>query len=164
MAKIRPMRNDDWSAVRAVYLDGIATGNATFQTEAPSWESWDSSHLSGCRLVAESKGVVLAWAVLGGYSRLPVFSGVAEVSIYVGQRVRGQGIGARLLQELVEASERDGFWTLLAGIFPENIMSLALHRRAGFREIGYRERVGQLHGKWRDVVLFERRSRVNGCD
>jgi L-amino acid N-acyltransferase YncA len=164
MLNIRPLAQDDWTAAGAVYQDGIATGNATFQTGVPSWEIWDANHLQSCRLAAEKDGCVVAWAALGPYSRLPVFSGVAEVSIYVAGRVRGQGVGARLLSELVAASEHAGLWTLLAGVFPENTASLALHRRAGFREIGRRERVGCLHGVWRDVVLFERRSRVNGCD
>ncbi|AZQ49639.1 GNAT family N-acetyltransferase [Burkholderia cenocepacia] len=155
---IRPMQPDDWLATRQIYLEGIATGNATFQTEAPSWEYWDANHLRACRLVAESDGDVLGWAVLGAISSRPVYRGVAEVSVYVAERARGTGVGKALMQELVAQSEREGFWTLQSGIFPENHGSLALHRSAGFREVGRREKIAMLAGQWRDVVLLERRS------
>ncbi len=154
---IRPMQPDDWLATRQIYLEGIATGNATFQTEAPSWEHWDANHLQACRLVAENDGDVLGWAVLGAISSRPVYRGVAEVSVYVAERARGTGVGKALMQELVTQSEREGFWTLQSGIFPENHGSLALHRGAGFREVGRREKIGMLAGQWRDVVLLERR-------
>ncbi|MCA8492783.1 GNAT family N-acetyltransferase [Burkholderia arboris] len=133
-------------------------GNATFQTEAPSWEYWDANHLQACRLIAESDGDVRGWAVLGAISSQPVYRGVAEVSVYVVERTRGTGVGKALMQELVAQSEREGFWTLQSGIFPENHGSLALHRGAGFREVGLREKVAMLAGQWRDVVLLERRS------
>ncbi|AJX96691.1 acetyltransferase family protein [Burkholderia pseudomallei PB08298010] len=154
---IRPMQPDDWLATRQIYLEGIATGNATFQTEAPSWEYWDTNHLQACRLVAENNGDVLGWAVLGAISSRLVYRGVAEVSVYVAERARGTGVGKALMQELVAQSQREGFWTLQSGIFPENHGSLALHRGAGFREVGRREKIAMLAGQWRDVVLLERR-------
>ncbi|WP_236700248.1 GNAT family N-acetyltransferase [Burkholderia pseudomallei] len=151
------MQPDDWLATRQIYLEGIATGNATFQTEAPSWEYWDTNHLQACRLVAENNGDVLGWAVLGAISSRLVYRGVAEVSVYVAERARGTGVGKALMQELVAQSQREGFWTLQSGIFPENHGSLALHRGAGFREVGRREKIAMLAGQWRDVVLLERR-------
>ncbi|KGU72143.1 GNAT family N-acetyltransferase [Burkholderia pseudomallei] len=154
---IRPMQPDDWLATRQIYLEGIATGNATFQTEAPSWEYWDANHLQACRLVAENNGDVLGWAVLGAISSRPVYRGVAEVSVYVAERARGTGVGKALMQELVAQLQREDFWTLQSGIFPENHGSLALHRGAAFREVGRREKIAMLAGQWRDVVLLERR-------
>lgn len=159
---LRLMRPDDWPEVRRIYLEGIATGNATFQTEAPTWQHWDANHLQACRLVAEIGGVMQGWAVLAAISSRAVYRGVAEVSVYVGQDARGTGIGTALLGTLVAEAEQQGFWTLQAGIFPENRGSMALHRKVGFREVGRRERMGQLAGAWRDVVLVERRSKVNG--
>jgi phosphinothricin acetyltransferase len=154
---IRPMRESDWESVRAIYIQGIATGNATFATTAPEWRDWDESHLSTCRLVAEADDAILGWAALSPYSRREVYSGVAEVSVYVAESARGRGVGAALLSALVKASEEQGFWTLQAGIFPENEASIRLHRRCGFRIVGTRERIGQMNGWWRDVVLMERR-------
>ncbi|WP_229653149.1 GNAT family N-acetyltransferase [Burkholderia pseudomallei] len=151
------MQPDDWLATRQIYLEGIATGNATFQTEAPSWEYWDANHLQACRLVAENNGDVLGWAVLGAISSRPVYRGVAEVSVYVAERARGTGVGKALMQELVAQLQREDFWTLQSGIFPENHGSLALHRGAAFREVGRREKIAMLAGQWRDVVLLERR-------
>jgi L-amino acid N-acyltransferase YncA len=153
-----------WPEARAVYLEGVATGHATFETEAPEWDVWDESHLPFARLVALSGGRVAGWAALGRVSRREVYRGVAEVSVYVGAGFRGRGVGRRLLASLVEASERGGVWTLQAGIFPENAASLALHRACGFREVGRRERIGRLGGRWRDTLLLERRSRVVGAD
>ncbi len=147
----------DWPAVRAIYLEGIATGNATFETAAPEWERWDAGHLKSCRLVARVDGEVAGWAALSPVSARAVYAGVAEVSIYVAQRARGKGIGADLLRTLVAESEANGVWTLQAGIFPENTASIALHRRSGFRVVGTRERIGCVDGRWRDVVLMERR-------
>jgi L-amino acid N-acyltransferase YncA len=154
---IRPMRELDWESVRAIYIQGIATGNATFATTAPEWRDWDETHLPKCRLVAEADNVIVGWAALSPYSRREVYSGVAEVSIYVAQSARCQGIGAALLSALVRTSEEQGFWTLQAGIFPENEASVQLHRQCGFRVVGTRERIGQTNGWWRDVVLMERR-------
>jgi phosphinothricin acetyltransferase len=156
------MRGEDWDTVRAIYREGIATGNATFETDAPAWEAWDNGHLRACRLVAKTDGRVAGWAALSPVSGRCVYAGVAEVSIYVAGSARGQGIGQALLVALVEASERAGLWTLQAGIFPENAASLALHRACGFREVGRRECIGQMDGVWRDVVLMERRSKVVG--
>ena len=151
------MLPEDWTDVRRIYVEGIASGNSTFQTEAPTWEQWDANHLQVCRLVALHGDTVVGWAVLAAISARPVYRGVAEVSVYVAPAAHGQGVGSALMQELVSASERHGFWTLQAGIFPENLASLALHARAGFRQVGRREKMGQLHGTWRDVVLMERR-------
>lgn len=148
----------DWPAVRAVYEEGIATGNATFETEAPSWEAWDEAHLPEPRLVARRDGEIVAWAALTPVSERCVYAGVADLSIYVAERARGLGVGRALLDELVGASERAGIWTLQAGVFPENEASLALHRRCGFRVVGIRERIGIHRDVWRDVVLLERRS------
>jgi len=152
------MLDTDWAGVRAVYLEGIVTGNATFETSAPEWERWDMGHRRDCRLVAGDDAGVIGFAALSPVSARPVYAGVAEVSVYVAERVRGQGVGARLLEELVRASEAAGVWTLQAGIFPENAASLGLHARFGFRVVGTRERIGRRDGRWRDVVLMERRS------
>jgi L-amino acid N-acyltransferase YncA len=163
-ATITEIRPDDWPAVRAIYLQGIATGQATFQTEAPDWNEWNSGHLSACRLVLRVSGEVAAWAALSPVSRRPVYGGVAEESIYVAASQRGYGHGKRLLEELVACSERNGIWTLQAGIFPENRTSIRLHEACGFRVVGTRERLGCMNGVWRDVVLMERRSRVVGAE
>lgn len=162
---VEEMREGDWEAVRAVYLEGIATGDATFEREAPSWESWDASHLKEPRLVARGGERVKGWAALSPVSRRSVYAGVAEVSVYIAAAARGEGVGRALLCALVEASERARIWTLQAGIFPENAASLRLHLRCGFREVGRRERIGRaFDGRWRDTVLLERRSRVVGVD
>ena len=152
----------DWPEVRAVYLEGIATGNATFETEAPDWDHWDAAHLPTCRFVACRADAVLGFAALSPVSARKVYAGVAEVSVYVSEQARGMGAGAALLRELVAASEAAGVWMLQAGIFPENRASLRLHERCGFRVLGVRERVGCLAGHWRDVVLLERRSTIAG--
>ena len=162
--EIRPLSDGDWDAVRRIYAEGIETGDATFETEAPGWESWDASHLDSCRLVAERGGRVVGWAALAPVSGRCVYGGVAEVSVYVDADARGGGIGLRLLTALVESSERAGLWTLQAGIFPENVASLRIHERAGFRRVGRRERLGRLDGRWRDVLLLERRSPLVGTE
>ena len=159
---IRAMAAADWEAVRAIYLEGIATGNATFETSAPEWERWNAAHRADCRLVACDDTGVVGFAALSPVSARAVYTGVAEVSVYVSERARGRGVGAALLRELIRASETAGIWTLNAGIFPENTASLKLHGRCGFREVGRRERIAQHHGKWRDVVLMERRSATVG--
>lgn len=159
---IEPMTPDDWSAVRTIYLEGIATENATFETSAPDRERWDAAHILSCRLVARMNRGVLGWAALSPVSSRCVYAGVAEVSVYVADAARGQGIGLRLLSGLVTASEQAGIWTLQAGIFPENQASVRLHERCGFRIVGRRERIGQLKETWRDVLLMERRSEVAG--
>ncbi len=160
--EIVQMSANDWTEVRRIYQEGIATGHATFQLDPPSWQEWDRAHIAACRLVARSTRGVMGWAALSLTSNRAVYAGVAEVSIYIGQSYRGRGVGRRLLNRLIIASEEHGLWTLQAGIFPENQSSLALHRKSGFREVGRRERIGQLHGLWRDVILLERRSLVVG--
>ena len=157
---MRDLRADDWPEVARIYEEGIATGNATFETEVPSWEAWDASHLAEHRLVAEEDGRVVGWIALARVSERPCYAGVAEMSVYVAEGTRGKGIGSELLAALVQSAERDGIWTLQTSVFPENQPSLALLRRFGFRTVGTRERIGRLHGVWRDTVLVERRSEV----
>ncbi|HEX4825980.1 MAG TPA: GNAT family N-acetyltransferase [Candidatus Polarisedimenticolaceae bacterium] len=161
-ARIRAMTQEDGEAVMAVYREGIATGHATFETGAPSWDDWDAAHIPTCRLVAERAGRIVGFTALTAVSRRQVYRGVGELSIFVAAGARGAGIGRALLEALVAASEAEGYWTLQAGIFPENEASLALHRACGFRVVGTRERIGQRDGAWRDVVLLERRSTVAG--
>ena len=160
--KIEAMAPQDWDAVRAIYLEGISTGNATFEKSAPDWQAWDAGHLKSCRFVARLNSEILGWAALSPVSGRCVYSGVAEVSVYVAERARGRKIGSRLLDALVTASEREGIWTLQAGIFPENLPSIELHKRNGFRIVGTREKLGSMDGRWRDVILMERRSAVVG--
>jgi phosphinothricin acetyltransferase len=162
--QIRAMTAGDWEAVRAIYVAGIATGQATFETEAPSWTTWNNSHLPTPRLVAVSKEIPGGWAALSPISTRPVYAGVAEVSVYVAEQMRGRGVGGLLLKALVEGSEENGIWTLQASIFPENAASISLHHSCGFREIGRRERIAKMKGVWRDTLLFERRSRPVGVD
>lgn len=161
---IELMRESDWESVRAVYAEGLATGDATFETEAPTWERWDAGHLACARLVARAGDRIEGWAALSPVSSRRVYAGVAEVSVYVGREFRGGGVGRALLEALIEESERNGVWTLQASIFPENAASVRLHERCGFREVGRRERVAKLNGRWRDTILFERRSRTVGVD
>jgi L-amino acid N-acyltransferase YncA len=160
--RITPMLAEDWLAVEEIYWQGIATGDATFETETPSWEKWNANHHPHSRLVARDGQRVVAWAALSPISARRVYAGVAEVSIYVADAARGKGIGKTLLAALIEHSERNGIWTLRAGIFPENIASIALHKSCGFREVGQRERVGKLGTGWRNVLLLERRSQKAG--
>jgi phosphinothricin acetyltransferase len=159
---IRPMKSEDAAAVLAIYAEGIATGIATFETEVPSFASWDAAHLPACRLVAADGASVLGWAALTPVSGRCVYRGVAEVSVYVAAGTRGRGVGRALLTALVHASEAEGLWTLQAGIFAENQASRAVHEACGFREVGRRERLGRLRDVWRDVILLERRSGVAG--
>ena len=160
--EIDKLLEDDWESVRRIYLEGIETGNATFETEAPDWDSWDSTHLKTPRLVARESNEVIGWAALSPVSRRRVYAGVAEVSVYVAKRARGGGVGRLLLSALISEAERSGVWTLQAGIFPENESSIALHEACGFRKVGRRERIGKLDDVWRDVILMERRSLVVG--
>jgi L-amino acid N-acyltransferase YncA len=159
---IEPMTPSDWEQVRAIYLEGIASGQATFETEPPSWEQWDGTHHPFARLVARSDGQVLGWTALSPVSRRRCYEGVAEVSVYVGTEFRGGGLGRQLLLRAIAESERHGIWTLQGATFPENEASLRLQRACGFREIGRRERIAQLRGIWRDTILTERRSAVVG--
>jgi L-amino acid N-acyltransferase YncA len=155
--EIRAMQPHDWPAVREIYAQGIATGQATFETAPPSWDDWDANHFVDLRLVAEEDGAVVGWAALSPVSRRPCYAGVAEDSVYVAGEAEGRGIGTALLGRLLTAADAAGFWTIQASIFPENVASVALHERCGFRVVGRRERIGTLDGVWRDTVLFERR-------
>ena len=155
---IRRMGPGDWPHVASIYAAGIATRNATFETEVPSYEDWDASHLPEHRFVAVEDDRVVGWAALTGYSDRCCYRGVADLSVYVDPSAQGRGVGRALLEHLVADAEAAGIWTLQAGVFPENAASLALHRRCGFRVVGTRERIGKLDGVWRDVVLLERRS------
>jgi phosphinothricin acetyltransferase len=155
---ISSMRASDWDEVRRIYAEGIATGNATMETAPPPWESWNEAHRPDCRLVARDGDRMLGWAALSRVSERCAYGGVAEVSVYVSQEARGRGVGRRLLEELVRASEEAGIWTLQAGIFPENAASLSIHQHCGFRVVGVREKLGKLGPAWRDVALLERRS------
>ncbi len=156
----RDLRLDDWPEVARIFEEGIQTGNATFETEVPSWDEWDAAHLPEHRLVAERDGRVFGWTALLPASSRECYAGVAEVSTYVAAEARGEGIGAALLTAVIDSSERGGIWTLQTGVFPENEPSLRLLLRFGFRVVGTRERIGRLHRIWRDVVLLERRSEV----
>jgi L-amino acid N-acyltransferase YncA len=158
--EVRDLRPEDWAEVARIYAEGIATGNATFETEVPSWAAWDAAHLARHRFLAERDGRVVGWIALSPASQRPCYAGVAEISVYVAEAARGNGVGTELLAAVVASAERDGLWTLQTSVFPENEPSLALLRRFGFRTVGTRERIGQLHGIWRDTVLVERRSEV----
>jgi len=160
--QIEPLTLNHWPAVRSIYMQGIATGNATFQQTAPEWPEWDEAHLQLCRMVATENNHVVGWAALAPVLKRPVYVGVAEISVYVAEAARGRGVGRLLIMKLIAESEAAGIWTLQAGIFPENASSLRLHAAAGFRVVGTRTRMGNLHGRWRDVVLLERRSSIVG--
>lgn len=163
--KIEEMTHKDWDGVAKIYLEGINTGKATFQTEIPSWDDWNNGHIKTCRLVARLGDKVLGWGALSPTSSRCVYAGVAEVSIYIGEEHRGQGVGKSILETLVKMSEENGFWTLQSGIIKENIESIELHKSCGFREIGVRERLGKMsNGEWHDVVLMECRSKKVGID
>jgi L-amino acid N-acyltransferase YncA len=157
---VRDLRPADWPAVARIYAEGIATRNATFETDVPHWAEWDTAHLSEHRFVAVDEGDVLGWIALAPVSGRCCYAGAAEVSAYVAASARGRGIGTALLEKVIDNSEAGGIWTLETGVFPENKPSLALLKRFGFREVGVRDRIGQLDGVWRDVVLLERRSEV----
>jgi len=158
---IRELRPDDWPAVRVIYEEGLRGGDATFETEPPSWERWDAAHPQ-LRLVAEDDASVVGWAALSPASARHCYRGVGEVSVYVAEEARGAGVGRMLLDELVRRSELAGYWTLAAGVFPENEASRRLHEACGFREVGVRRGIGESRGVWRDVVWLERRSTLVG--
>jgi L-amino acid N-acyltransferase YncA len=160
--KITSMKPEHWPAVREIYGEGIATGDATFETDLPDCEKWNSAHRQDCRLIAREAEQVLGWAALSPVSARRAYAGVAEVSVYVAAAARGRGVGKTLLKALIEESEVNGIWTLQAGIFPENAASIALHKSCGFRKVGTRRRIGKLSETWRDVLLFERRSTTVG--
>ena len=153
-----------WEAVKTIYEEGIATGNATFQTAAPSWQEWDNAHIKTCRIIATENNEVLGWAALTPVSSRCVYAGVAEVSVYVAANVRGKNIGSLLLRELINQSEQNDIWTLQSGIFPENVASISMHEKNGFRIIGYREKIGKMGNVWRDNISLERRSSKIGID
>jgi phosphinothricin acetyltransferase len=154
---LEAMRPEDWPAVRDIYAQGIATRNATFETEVPDWARWDATHLPAHRLVARRHGELVGWVALAPVSERCVYAGVAENSVYVAASARGQGIGRRLLEAVLGSADAAGIWTIQTGIFPENQVSIALHQGCGFRIVGVRERLGRLDGRWRDVVFCERR-------
>jgi phosphinothricin acetyltransferase len=158
--EIRDLRLGDWPEVAAIYEQGIRTGNATFDLGAPAWDDWDAAHAAEHRFVAVEDGRVVGWVALSPVSDRCCYAGVAEHSVYVTEEARGRGVGRALLEALIESTEKTGIWTLQSGIFPENEPSVALHLALGFRVVGVRERLGRLHGVWRDVLLLERRSEV----
>ena len=161
--QIREMTPSDWSQVASIYEQGIATGFATFETTVPDYDSWDGAHIQECRLVAASEDKILGWAALSPVSSRCVYGGVAEVSVYIHENTRGKGIGKSLMQQLIQESEKAGYWTIQSGIFPENKASIQLHEKVGFRFMGKRERIGKTtDGIWKDNLLFERRSKIIG--
>jgi L-amino acid N-acyltransferase YncA len=160
---IEAMSSSDWKEVRTIYLEGIASNQATFEVDAPSWQEWDAGHHAFARLVARVDGKVVGWAALSPVSRRRCYAGVAEVSIYVGENHRGRGIGRQLLLAVIAESERNGIWTLQGATFPENEASRRLQQACGFRELGRRERIAQQQGIWRDTILTERRSPIVGA-
>ncbi|HEY1040167.1 MAG TPA: GNAT family N-acetyltransferase [Bacteroidia bacterium] len=160
--KIEKLTEGYYPGVAGIYLEGIATGHATFQTETPSWADWDKSHLEHCRFVAIENAKVIGWAALTPISGRCVYAGVAEVSIYIASEYRGKGIGDFLMKELIKASEANNIWTLQAGIFPENEASIKLHHNNEFRTVGIREKIGKMNNVWRNTVLLERRSKITG--
>jgi len=159
---IRKFEKEDFNAVKDIYQQGIDTGNATFQKTAKSWKKWNNSMLIDCRLVATENNQILGWAALSAVSSREVYSGVVEVSVYVSEHAQGKGVGQNLLSQLILESEENNIWMLQAGIFPENIGSIALHKKNGFRQVGVREKVGKMNEVWRDSVFMERRSQIVG--
>ncbi len=160
--EILPLTSEMWNDVERIYLEGIATKNATFETQAPNWESWDTTHRKDCRITASIDGRIVGWAALSPISRRRVYAGVAEISIYVDAAYRHQGVGSALMTAMIEQSEAAGIWTLQAGIFPENTASIELHKKHGFRILGIREKIGMMDGRWRDIAFLERRSKKVG--
>jgi phosphinothricin acetyltransferase len=162
--EISAMLPNHWSVVAQIYKEGIQTGFATFEKEVPTWVKWNNSHTKTCRLIGQMDGEIVGWAALSPVSSRCVYGGVAEVSIYISKNHRGKNIGNALLKELITESEKNGIWTLQSGVFRENIGSIKLHENNGFRQIGYREKVGKLDGVWKDNILLERRSKIIGID
>lgn len=161
---VRYLLPSDWNAVASIYKEGIATGLATFEKNVPSWETWNTSHMELCRIVVEDENKVVGWAALTPVSDRCVYNGVAEISVYVAKGQRGKGIGSKLLEELIKLSEAEGIWTLQSGIFPENVPSIELHKKMGFRIVGFKEKIGKLDGVWKDNCILERRSKIVGVD
>jgi L-amino acid N-acyltransferase YncA len=162
--QFRAMVPDDWPEVARIYDEGLETGNATFQQVVPTWEEWNTGHVQSCRMVAIIEGTMAGWTALSAVSSRVVYAGVAEVSVYIGKDFRGMRIGDQLMKNLIDESEKEGFWTLQSSIFPENEASIKLHEKYGFRTMGYREKVGKMDGVWRNTVIMERRSKVVGID
>ena len=161
--EIRPMQPDDAAKVLEIFQQGINGGNATFDKVAPTWESWDTKHFNMCRFVLEDENNnVVGWCALQPVSNRDCFKGVAEVSIYLDGSVQGKGLGTILMKKLILDSEEHEFWTLQAGIFPENEVSIAIHQKQGFKTVGRREKIGEMVGQWRDIILLERRSKIVG--
>ena len=160
----RKLHKADWAKVSEIYQDGLDTGDASFETKAPNWNYWNDAHLKECRLIAEIDNEIIGWAALSPVSSRQVYSGVAEVSVYVSPKFSGQKIGTKLLERLVLESEENGIWTLQASIFPENVASIVIHESVGFRKVGYREKIGEINGVWRDTILVERRSKKVGVE
>jgi L-amino acid N-acyltransferase YncA len=156
----KPMVKTDWPLVAEIYKQGIDTGNATFETQVPAWEKWDSSHVPLCRIIAQTENNIVGWAALVPVSARKVYSGVGEVSIYISDKFQGLKIGSKLLKQLIAESEKNGFWTLQSVVFPQNKASIKIHQDNGFRIVGYREKIGQMNGNWRDTILLERRSKI----
>jgi L-amino acid N-acyltransferase YncA len=161
---VRELCKEDYPLVKLIYEQGIATKNATFETTAPDWEEWNKKYIENCRFVAVSNGKVVGWAALSAVSGRCVYAGVCEVSVYIHEDHKGKGIGKKMLNALITASEQNSIWTLQSGIFPENAVSIKLHLDLGFREVGRREKIGKMDGIWRDTVLLERRSGVIGTN
>jgi L-amino acid N-acyltransferase YncA len=162
---IKPLEQNHYPAIKEIYELGIATGNATFETKAPTWDEWDKNHLTKSRLVAVDENEnVIGWAALSSVSSRCVYAGVAELSVYVHLNQQGKGIGKKLLEALIRESEKLNIWTLQAGIFPENKASLKIHEQCGFRKVGYHEKIGKMKDVWRDTILLERRSKAVGAD
>jgi phosphinothricin acetyltransferase len=161
--RIVPLEPDHWKAVRSILLEGIATGNTTFERKAPEWVDWDEGHLPRCRLVAMHEGHIIGWAAVAPVSPRPVYAGVGEVEVVVASAARAQGVGKALLNDIIDASEAAGLWMLQSSLFPENEAAMKLLTGAGFREVGRRERIGKHFSRWRDIVLLERRSRRVGA-
>ena len=163
--RIRNIEQENWEEIARIYRLGIETGNATFETDIPTWKKWNIAHLQSCRLVAWQEKRIVGWAALSPVSDRCVYGGVAEVSVYVDTSYNGIGIGTKLLQELIKQSEKEGIWTLQSGIFPENKASIKIHKKLGFREIGFREKIGKMeNGIWRDNIILERRSKTIGIN
>jgi L-amino acid N-acyltransferase YncA len=161
---ISDLKPDNWKQVRQIYLEGLATGQASFEVDAPTWKQWDRSHHRHSRLVVRHEDCVIAWAAIAAVSRRDCYAGVAEVSMYVASSYQNKGIGKRHLQALIDASEINGIWSLYGSTFPENTASIRMQLACGFRVVGRRERIAQQHGIWRDTVISERRSKVVGTD
>jgi len=159
---LRSMKKDDWISVAEIYRQGIESGNATFQRDIPTWDEWNQGHINTCRIVASIDNEIVGWAALTPVSGRCVYSGVAEVSVYVSNHFKGQKIGTRLLERLISESEKEGYWTLQASIFPENKASLKIHYNLGFRNVGFREKIGKMNDFWRDTILLEKRSKKAG--